>query len=382
MAKKRKADSLYMQIQSYLLDGIQAGRWKANEALPSENELSSQFGVSRITIKKAMDLLVEEGIVYRIQGKGSFVSADGKPVLYEQQNRTNAAKPIIALVMPRVNNQYTGNLLMGIEAAVQAAGAKLLFGTANDDPEKESQLISEALEWGASGIIIYPSNCENYNEEILRLTLSGFPIVVIDRYIRGVETNCVLSDHEGGAYEAVSYLLDSGHRNIAYASAVIPGTTSLEDRKNGYLRAMGGTPSARIYELTTTDTEEAEETIRSFLADRPDITAFFASHYSIGTRILRAFEGTGVQVPEDLSVVFFDDFENSELSRVPPTCVIQQEEEIGKKAAELVISMCRGKGSSRTRIVLPTKLVVRASTGPVPHRSRMHNERLLGIPRQ
>lgn len=365
MAKKRKAESLYMQIQAYLLDGIKEGRWKGNEALPSENELSSQFGVSRITINKAMDLLVDEGIVYRIQGKGSFVSVDGRPILYDSV-RSSETKPMIALLMPRVSNQYTSRLLMGIEEVVHAAGARLLFSTTDDDPAKESQLLADAVESGVSGIIVYPTQGASYNEEILRLTLSGFPIVVIDRYLRGVETNCVLSDHEGGAYKAVSHLLELGHRSIAYASTELAGTTSLEDRKNGYSRAMGGIPSARSHELILSDTEEAEEKVRTFLSERPDITAFFASHYTIGVRILRALDGTGIQVPEDLSLVFFDDFENSDLSRVPPTCVIQQEEEIGRKAAELVLSLHRGTVSTRNRIVLPTTLVIRSSTRPVP----------------
>jgi DNA-binding transcriptional regulator YhcF (GntR family) len=75
---------LYKQIYEYLLENIKSGTWHADKPIPSENELSRQFKVSRITIKQALDMLVEKGIVYRIQGRGTFISTDqsGEPVIF------------------------------------------------------------------------------------------------------------------------------------------------------------------------------------------------------------------------------------------------------------------------------------------------------------
>ncbi len=368
MTKSRRDEPMYAQIHDYILDGIQAGEWKAGDRLPSENELAARFGVSRITSKKAMEKLVEEGIAYRMQGKGSFVSASpgsGKPVLYASPTPAADRNGLVALILPRVDNRFTSNLLKGVEAVLDEAGCRVLLCSAHDSPERERLLLAEAIRLGVGGIIVYPANGEGYNEEILRLTLEGFPIVVIDRYLKGVETNCVCSDHRDGARQAVEHLLELGHRRIAFASTRPEGTTSLEDRLAGYEEALSerGVLPDRGNMLFDTN----EDTVLAFLRERPETTAVFATHYVIGLRFIAAARRLGRRVPKDLSVVCFDDYEYSDLSAVPPTCIVQQEERIGREAASLALARMRNRALPRSKLVLPTELVVRASTAPAPN---------------
>jgi GntR family transcriptional regulator of arabinose operon len=350
---------MYAQIHSYIADGIESGNWKAEDRLPSENELAAQFGVSRITIKKALDLLVEEGTVYRIQGKGSYVAKNGRPILYAS-DKEKGRKPFVSLLLPRVSNRFTNNLLKGVEETLDRAGCRLLLSSTNEDLNREKLRVKEAADLGVSGIIVYPVDGENYNEEILRLTLDRFPIVIIDRYLKGIETNCVCSDHEQGAYVGVKHLLNLGHRHIAFVSARTTGTTSLEDRMAGYERALSeyGLPVDRSLLLEELD----EEGIRAFLQQQPQVTAAFSSHYDVGQRFMNISSHLGKRIPEDLSVVCFDDEPYSYMNKVPPTCIVQQEEELGAKAAELLLKLMENPNADRTKILLPTRLVVRQST--------------------
>ncbi|HZG74567.1 MAG TPA: GntR family transcriptional regulator [Paenibacillus sp.] len=369
MPRSSREAPMYAQIHDYILDGIRAGRWNAGDRLPSENDLATRFNVSRITIKKAMDRLEEEGVAYRMQGKGSFVAdarSGGKPVLYRSPSANADRDGLVALILPRVDNRFTSNLLKGVEAVLDEAGCRVLLCSAHDSPDRERMLLQEAVRLGVGGIIVYPADGERYNEEILRLTLADFPIVVIDRYLKGVETSCVCSDHRGGARQAVTHLLDLGHRRIAFLSTRPEGTTSLEDRLAGYEEALAD--RGVLPERGNLLFDMSEEAVHAFLRERPDATAVFATHYVIGLRAMAAARRLGRRVPDDLSVVCFDDYEYSDLSVVPPTCVVQQEERIGREAASLALARMRDRALPRSKLVLPTELVVRASTAPPPVR--------------
>ncbi len=147
--------------------------------------------------------------------------------------------------MPRLDNRFTANVVSGIESELSKNGYHLLFCKTHDSRELEKQKLKEMISLGVDGIVVYPVSDESYNEDILKLSLDRFPLVVVDRYLRGIETNCVCSDNLQGVYKATNHLIELGHRNIAYINSVIQ-TTSLEDRLNGYHSARGFLYSYRL----------------------------------------------------------------------------------------------------------------------------------------
>ncbi|MFC5651473.1 GntR family transcriptional regulator [Paenibacillus solisilvae] len=351
---------LYTQIRSYIEDHIRTGRWREGHRLPSETHLARQFEVSRITVKNAMSKLVEEGIIYRIQGRGTFVAMNegGEPLRYK---KGASSAGMIAFLIPRLDNRFTMNLLRGIERTLSEANIRILYLSTHDDDQREEQLLQEAIDTGVKGIIIYPVDGETYNETILRLTMDRFPIVVIDRYLKGIDTNCVCSDHRGGAYQATEHLLISGHRHIVFITSLFKGTTSLEERLEGYKQALAEyqVPFRRQYVVESTDSMS----FRHLLLEHPEVTAAFAANEGIGQKVIEAAESIGRQIPNNLSVVFFDDYERSEAARIPPTCVLQQEEEIGRQAAQLLLTLIENPQQPRRSLRVPTQLMVRHSTG-------------------
>ncbi|GBF72505.1 GntR family transcriptional regulator [Paenibacillus sp. 598K] len=385
MTRNTKRTPLYSQIRDYILANIQQLHWQADDQLPTEQELAEKFNVSRFTVKKAMAELVKEGLVYRIQGKGSFISqVVGEEHRSSPVQATEAGvstMKLIVLLTPHIQSSLSASILTGAEYYLAEQGYQLIVRSTRNEQELERRLLVDSVRMGVRGVMIFPVDGETYNEEILRLTLNKFPVVVIDRYLRGVETNCVCSDNIGGAYEAVSHLIELGHRNIAFVVVHDRNTTSLEERIAGYERAL----SAKQYpfgpRLTCFESEDPELTpehraqqgdqlermtlrIQAFLEQNPTVTAVFAATTYSGLATLQAAANLGLRVPEQLSVVLCDDFEHSGLSRIPPTCVVQQESELGIEAARLLLSIIDNPLQERKKLTLPTRLVVRQSTAP------------------
>jgi GntR family transcriptional regulator, arabinose operon transcriptional repressor len=352
---------LYIQLRTFVLEQIQQHHWLSGDRLPSENELANQFGVSRITVKNALKTLVKEGLIYRIQGRGSFVAAPGagEPALLSSESNPGSP-PIIAYLMPWLRNSFTANLLSGVEEELVKSGYNVLFYRTHDSQQTEKELIHQVIQLGVKGIIIFPVDGEHYNEELVQLTLSRFPIVLIDREMRGIAANSVCSDHSGGAYAATKYLIEQGHQQIAFITSSQHGTISVEERLIGYEKALSdhGLPihhSLRLLHAGAND-------IENFLREHNEITAVFAENTGTGNHVIQNAAKLNLAIPERLSLVFFDDFEYSELSRIPPTVIVQQEEEIGKEAAKLLISLINNPMQERKKIVLPSHLIVRQST--------------------
>lgn len=359
-----KRQSLYEQIKNFFITEIHQHRLRPHDRLPSENELTKQFSVSRITVKKAMSDLVEKGLIYRVQGKGTFVSSFEKPrAVHLQPN----PKPSVAVLLAFHRNQHTAMILNGIEHTLWKAGYSLLFCNTENDQEKEEQMIREMVNRGVSGMIIYPVDGESYNREILQLTLDSFPLVVMDRYLRGIDTNFVCTDNMNGAREGVNHLIELGHRHIGFLSTYIENTSSVEDRLAGYEKALAEhhIPIDHRYRLVDFAHEEPkEEKIKSFLTRCPEITAIFAINAGLGLQVIKYASELGIRVPDDLSLIFFDDFELSNYYSVKPTYISQEEKQLGVEAAKLLISIINDPKQDKQKLFLPAQLIVRESTAP------------------
>lgn len=375
--KQTARTPLYKQIQEYVRNNIRQSVWQSNDKIPSENELAAKFNVSRITIKNALQELIEAGLIYRIQGKGSFVSKNGsgEPLVYRSERQGTDNK--VAYLMPRLDNRFTANLLHGIENQLAEEGYDLLFRTTGDSQESEKRLLNELTHSGVKGVIIYPAQGQTYNEDILKLTLNEFPVVVVDRYLRGVETNYVCSDNVTGAFEATAHCIRLGHRAIGFLSTVIEGTSSLEDRLAGYEKALSehGILIDRHLQLIDLDGKQVNSILREgsghpaskeqivrYLERNSGITAVIAANSSVGLTFMEAAKQLALRIPEDMSVVFLDDFEHSAFSAVPPTHINQEEYTVGREAVKLLCSVMDNPRQKRRKIVVPTRLVIRSST--------------------
>ncbi|NQX61603.1 GntR family transcriptional regulator [Paenibacillus qinlingensis] len=362
---------MYIQLKTYIMNQIQQGIWQPGDKLPSENELAEQFDVSRITVKNAMADIVEQGLIYRIQGKGSYIADNASPpfLAYEPKETMGSC---VAFLMPRLDNLFTANLMTGIEQELAAHGYHLIFRLTHDRQDLEIKQLKELTQLGMKGIIIYPVEGETFNNEILKLTLGNYPLVIVDRYLRGLDANCVSSDNFAGAYDATKHLTSLGHTKISFISTSITGTTSIEDRLRGYEQALSDAGLFIDYRLRLIPNSglPVYDQIKQYILDNPDVSAIVTTTSTIGLFAMKAARDLGLNVPRDLSVVCFDDYEKSELSEVPLTYVNQNEKLIGSEAAKLVLSLIQNPSQERRNMGLTSDLVVRDSTtSPNPARS-------------
>jgi len=381
MSQSKVRVPLYNQIRQYVVDQINKDIWKPGSRLPSEAELAKQFNVSRVTIKTAITDLMNSGVIYRIQGKGSFVSegVSGEPVVYKPNKEAKLGTKLIAFILPAIISSFRTKLLEGIERELSDKGYKLLYCSTMSSQEEEKRVLNEMTALGVSGIVIFPVDGESYNDQILRLKLSHFPFVVVDRYFRGIETNSVCVDNIEGGRLATDLLLSLGHRQIGLISTRITDTTSIEDRVAGYEKALSEYHIAvdhrlRLTNLNATDLDailkegQADpgslEEIIAFIQSNPAISAIFAVNLSVGLTIIQAAESIGLRIPDDLSVVFFDQYEMADFAKIPPTCVIQNADEISKAAVELLLSAIRNPYGETRKVELVPKLLIRESCAP------------------
>lgn len=408
MQNERKP--LYMQIQQYFKDLILSGKLREGDKIPSEKELMEQFDVSRITVANALTQLAKEGWIYRIPGRGSFVSEEISELLSHQHQRESAVRllpegtgisfsqagagPVangdrslvvpgqneaspgsmtIGLVMPLLVDYFAIRLLQGINSVIENSPYNLQIVLTYNSIDREKAAIQDLICKGVAGLIIFPSDAEMYNEDILALKMQGFPFVLIDRYLPGVATNVVRSDGMVGGQLAVDYLWGLGHRDIAICSDSPLPTITVEDRINGYMEAMKQKEAMINPALILTDFEvdyseiDKKHPLYRFIKNQI-ASAYITLNGRLGLHIYSICKELGLRVPEDVSILTFDDPSPGLHEWGYFSHISQSEMEMGEAATQILIDMLEG-GSSReqgyTKVILEPKLIESQSTGPL-----------------
>jgi DNA-binding LacI/PurR family transcriptional regulator len=221
----------YYHVYVSLLDRIRSGEFGTGDMLPPEWKLVNDYGVSRITVIKALDLLEREGIIDRQQGRGSFVMNDKEP------NEDLVKKFRVAFCLPTYAESHITSVLIGAAGVAIHEGLQLeVIGV--DSDEREAHHIRTAIERGVDGILIY-SRARIPDIELYReLQERHFPLVMLDRYYPECNTDWVIFDDEGAGYALTQHLIQKGHRRIG----ILPGHeiqfSSVRGRIQGYRRAL------------------------------------------------------------------------------------------------------------------------------------------------
>lgn len=361
---------LYMIIKDDLKEKILAGEYKEDQQLPTEMELAEQFGVSRITSKRALIELEREGLIYRKRGSGSYVKkreAKGSPF---ETGGTGTTAPIISMILPYM---ATGELdfIKGATDYLDTKGYYLSIHNSNWSKDREREFLLRIPKNGSSGIILYPISTISNNDVLNALHWNDFPLVLIDQYIDSLPVTSVVSDNAGGGYMAAKRLAELGHERIAFVSSIsIEFRSSVRDRYQGYCQALREYGLSIDPELVITDFyREADREGSNIFYPKLigkmvelGVTAIQAEHDHLAVELLRSSLDIGIRVPEQLSIAGFDDHMISSLVEVPLTTIAQDYGEIGRKAAELIVSRIEELDKSPERALVPVRFVERAST--------------------
>ncbi len=355
---------LYSVIQEDIRERIQNGDLKPGDKIPTEHELKEQFKVSRMTISTAMIHLTKEGLIRRIPGKGTFVAErpeNGESSGTAQSSSTvkasEAARNVadeqrkIGLVMPNIDSMFAMRIVDSVQRALNERQYSLTMALTNNSKKQERAAIRELIEAGVSGLIIFPVDDNAYNDEILSLKLRQFPFVLIDRYLPGIETHFVGSDNQAGARLAVSHLWDLGHRDIAVCSGIDFPTVTIRDRIDGYVKELTArgamiNPSLMLSDIDIQHLDfDQDHPLYRYIKAR-HATAYLALHNSIAILIYHAAKANGLKIPEDISIVSFDNPTSLQDEFAYFTYVDQSETVMGRTAAEMIVEIAEAATNS------------------------------------
>ncbi|ONI73589.1 GntR family transcriptional regulator [Kribbella sp. ALI-6-A] len=352
---------LYERISAHVLEEIRSGALGPGDRVASETELAAQFEVSRITSKRALEVLREAGLIERVRGKGSFVVQDlpdlegvTTPLRGRIAARPARARPrpgAIGLVIPDVSEAYGLELLRAIEERCAEHGAHLLVRRTRGRQSDEEQAVDALVASGeVDGMIVFPVHGDYYNASLLRQVLDGYPIVLVDRHLSGIPVSAVHTDNVAASRALTERLLELGHRHIAFVSPPPQNTSSIEERLEGFLAAFAGREPGRhqAHQLTslrsTLPGSFSRESvladldrIRAFRAEVPEVTAYVACEYNLARMLDRAFDR-----PHDLVIACFDS-PGDPITGSPYLHVRQDQQEMGRQAVDLLVARVRGE---------------------------------------
>ncbi|MFS4505256.1 LacI family DNA-binding transcriptional regulator [Clavibacter sp. Sh2141] len=312
--------------------------------------VNGRYGISADTSKRVME------VVERLGYESSLVASSMR------SHRTGVIGVLVADFEP-----FSAEILKGVGAALRKSRYDLLAYSGSrqvDGTGWERRSLSRLSGTLIDGAIMVTPTVVTASTEI--------PVVSIDPHTGPADLPSVESDSLGGALQATRHLLELGHRRIGFLAGR-PDLRSASLREAGYRRALQEAGIAFDPALVRSGfflTALAREPARAMLSmtDRP--TAIFAANDLSGIAILQVAAELGIRVPEDLSVIGFDDIPEASQMTPPLTTIRQPMQRLGTTAVDLLMSLMGGTEPDAMRVQLPTRLVRRATTGPPPPRSR------------
>jgi GntR family transcriptional regulator of arabinose operon len=354
---------LYHQLETALLKLIADRRLGPGALFPSEPRVAADFGVTRPTVRQALDRLVQVGVLRRERGRGTFVA---NPPETPRRELAGAIK----VIMPSLSELIHLRVLAGIVDEAHAQQLQVvLTHSDNSYRVQERELASSA---SLTGVLLWPVSERGPNHALASLRAAQVPVVFVDRYL-DAHSDRVVIDDQAGAHQATTHLLHLGHRRIAFVHGEAASLSSVQLRLRGYRRALrefGVEPDRRlVYGLgTTTVPPEADAVRRAvdrLLTLPQPPTAALGVNDVIAVALLGELERRKIRIPLDFSVVGFDALERPGDGRVL-TSVHRATEELGHHATRLLAGLIRDEATADRpqAIILPTSLVLGDTTGP------------------
>ena len=276
----------------------------------------------------------------------------------------------IGYLVPDINNPFFISMLSGFQEMCFKQGYDIIFENAADDPEKEKKALDTLLRYRVAGLLAVFVNTDN--EYIHAFANMGIPVVMIDRKSSGPQTNDYLMiDNTGGVGQIVDYLVSLGHTDIAIIYGPEDITPGIE-RLQGFYQAMerNGVPVKKEFVVPGFFTEEGGyNAVKHLLKQKEWPTAMICANNLTSMGAYKALRDLKIGIPEQMSLVGFDDFPLAGHLQPPVTVLKRPNTSMGRKTAELLLERI-GKGEEGRKIkprniVMPTKLCIRNSCAPI-----------------
>ena len=331
-------------LSDWIRDRILAGTFPIGSRLPSEHELAQRFRLSRQTVRQALSTLVAENLLERRQGSGTYVSRaalDQRPVTMN-----------IGVITTYLDSYIFPGVIRGIDRVLSLNGYHMQLGITYNKTRNENQVLSSLLESGVDGLIVEPtkSALPNPNQKLYReIAANRIPLLFLNGYYAGKL--------------ATRFLLRRGHRKIfgIFKSDDVQG----HFRYSGYVNQMRDADTAfedswvMWYVTEDLDTLFAPKDDERLLSRIGDSTGVVCYNDEIACKLLEVYARNGIKVPEQVSIVSFDNSDLAAVGHPGLTSIDYPAGEIGAEAARRLLALIRRQ--SRGSYAFPPRMVERGS---------------------
>lgn len=324
-------------------------------------DIARELGVNVSTVSRAIN--GKPGVSEELRKKIlEFAKMKGySPDLAAVGLRKGKTK-IIGVLIPDISNPFFAQILHGMERVFYPLGYHVLLCSTDENVEKEEDNLRTLLSQRVAGILSAPTDSGGNRSTYKKILDMQIPLVFFDRIIPGLEASYVITDNEGGVAELVRYLYGKGHRSLGIITLRSRSYTG-KMRLSGVIKTCNelGILVEEEWILDGRSTQEgAYQAAKKFfqLRDRP--TALLVSNNLMMLGVMKAIKELNVKVPEDISIVSFDDSYWNEIFDPPITCVAQEPEQMGLIAATMMMDLLQS-GSKPTKTILKAHFIERAS---------------------
>ncbi len=326
----------YVRLANHLRSSILGGEYTAGQRLPSENELTREWGMSRQTVRQAMQVLESEGLTQRIRGSGTYVKTTEK----------RAKSYNVAVITTYITDYVFPTVLNGIEKTLASKQYTSMVASTQNRVDNERRLLEDFLEKNIDGFIIEGTKTALPNPNIdlyQRIEDMGLPVVFINGYYPELRRPVyVISNDRQGGYDACQFLIDKGHRRIA-------GIFKSDDAQG--MGRYAGMTSAMIHNglvvhdenvlwFTTVDQDKLMDTLA--LETLHNCTAVVCYNDMVAVKLVELLRANSISIPKDMAIISFDNSAFSDIAAVKITSLDYPKERLGQVAAEKLLNMLRG----------------------------------------
>lgn len=362
-------ESKYNQVKNSIRSMVLQGFYQPHQKIGSESELMKHYHVSRHTVRKAINDLVNEGWIYKKQGSGTFCADYSK-----MEEMVSAGAKNIAVITTYFSDYIFPTIIRGAERYLSANNYQMTVFSTNNDPELEKKYLESILSRQFDGIIVEPTKSALPNPNInyyLNIERLDIPYVMINAYYDELEpVHVIMNDTEGGRI-ATKKVIEEGHENILgfFKNDDIQGLK----RMKGFIKAHreSGLPISpqNIITYTTLDKDNVpEELLREkMLSENCRPTAVVCYNDQLAVLLLDVLRDLNITVPNGVSVIGFDDSFLSIATEVKLTTVKHPKEKMGVDAGKLIDQLIKEKkdptvAKTASSIIYEPELVIRNST--------------------
>lgn len=324
-------------------------------------DIAEEAGLSISTVSRVLNGKAEE---YRI-GKDSQerVREVAKKLNYVPNqfaaNLKSGKSNTIALIVPSLHNPFFAEIASRINSEIRKHGYLTIIEDTDENPEIEKKDLQQLMARNIEGLIIVP--CGNQWQPIQDLYQQGMPVVCVDRYYENLKISYVSTDNFEGAYLAARHFLDCGHRKIACIQGVRESITN-KLRVHGFRDALkaAGIQDPRVVGSDFTTKNGYQET-KKLLRQNDKPTAIFALSNTIAMGSMKALRESGLRIPEDISLITFDDHPYLDFLATPLTCISQPIKQISKLAVRSLFTTLKDADHTPEHILLKPEIRIRNS---------------------